>query len=95
MVEALFPEEVVVAEPVGEGGEGVGVSAVVDFAAVAAMANEFGALQEGEVFGDGGLRDAGVGGEGVDGLFAVAGEVFEEAAAGGVGEGAEDEMGGR
>ena len=93
MVEAFSPEEVVVAQPVGQGRESVGVGAVVDFATVAAVANEPGAFEDGEVFGDGGLGDAGVGSEGVDGLFAVLGEVFEEVSAGGVGEGAEDGIG--
>jgi hypothetical protein len=93
LVEALLPEGAVVAEPVGEGREGVGVCAVVGFAAVAAMLDEFGAFEEGEVFGDGGLGDAGEGSEGVDCLFAVEGEVFVEAASGGVGEGAEEGIG--
>ena len=93
MVEALLPEGAVVAEPVGEGREGVGVGAVVGFAAVAAMLDELGALEDREVFGDGGLGDSGEGGEGVDGLFAVQCEVFVEAAAGGVGEGTEEGIG--
>jgi hypothetical protein len=90
LVETLLPEGAVVAEPVGEGREGVGVGAVVGFAAVAAMLDELSALEDREVFGDGGLGDSGEGGEGVDGLFAVKGEVFVEAAAGGVGEGTEE-----
>jgi len=47
------------------------VGAVVGFAAVAAMANELGAFEDGEVFGDGWLGDSGVKGEGVDGGYDV------------------------
>jgi hypothetical protein len=66
------------------------LSAVVSLAPGAAVADELGALEYGEVLGDGGLGDAGVEREGVDGLLAVAGELLEDGAAGGVGEGAED-----
>ena len=93
MVEAVAPEGAVVAEPVDHGSEGVGLGAVVGLAAGAAMVDEPGSFEDGEVLGDGGLGDAGVEGEGVDGLFALAGELFEERAAGGVGEGAEDVIG--
>ena len=58
------------------------------------MANELGALEYGEVLGDSGLRDAGAAGESVDGLLAVAGELFEDRPAGRVGEGAEDVIAG-
>jgi hypothetical protein len=70
------------------------LGSVVGFAAVAAMANEFGAFEDGEMFRDGGLGDAGVKGEGVDGLFAGAGELLEEGSASGIGEGAKDAIGG-
>jgi hypothetical protein len=65
----------------------------VGFAAVAAVADQVGALEDGKVLGDGGLRDSGVAGEGVDGLLAVAGEFFKEGAAGWVSQGAKDGIG--
>ena len=68
------------------GARACGLGAVVGFASLAAMAHQFGAFEDDEVFGDGGLRDAGVAGEGVHGLLAIAGEALEEGAAGGVGE---------
>jgi len=61
LIQALLPEDAVVAEPIGEGREGVGVCAVVGFAAIAAMLDEFGALEDGEVFGAGRLGDSGEG----------------------------------
>jgi hypothetical protein len=67
----------------------------VSLASGAAMADEFRALEHGEVLGDGGLRDAGVTREGVNGLFAVAGEFFEDRPAGGIGESAKDVIAGR
>jgi len=92
-VEAVAPEGAVVAEPVDHGREGVGLSAIVGFASLAAMPHELCALEHGEVLGDGGLRDACEVSQCVDGLFALPRELFEEGAAGGVGESAKDVIG--
>ena len=66
-VETVAPKRAVEIEPVDHGGERIGLGAIVSFATLAAMANQLGALEYGEVLGDGGLRDAGVAGQGVDG----------------------------
>ena len=63
------------------------------FASFVAMADQLCALEDGQMLGDGGLGDAGIAGEGVDGLFALPGQLFEDGSAGGVGEGAEDVIG--
>ena len=60
-------------EPVDHGGEGLGVCAVVSFAALAAMPYEPGSLEHGEMFGDGGLRDARIECQGVDSQFSLPG----------------------
>ena len=76
-------------EPVGEWGEAFGTGLVDGAAAFAAMGDESATAENGEVLGDGGLRDGKAFGEGVDGGFA-AGELFEDGETGGVGEGLED-----
>ena len=45
------------------------------------------------MLGDGGLRDAGIASERVDGLFTLPGQLFEDGSAGGIGQGAEDVIG--
>jgi len=90
MIEPVLPESGIEVHPVGERGEGMGTGAVVGFAALVAMADEMCALEDDEVFGDGGLGDAGASGQGVDSLFAVARESFKDGPAGGVGESFEE-----
>ena len=90
MIEFVAPEDAVVVEPVDHGHQCVGTGAIVSFAAGTTVVYEFGALEDGEVLGDRGLGDAGLAGERVDGLLAVAGELLEDGSAGGVGERAED-----
>lgn len=80
-------------EPVDHGGQGIGLRVVVRFASVAAVAYQLCALEHGQMLGDRGLGDSGIASEGVDGLLAVASQVLEDGAAGGVGESAEDEIG--
>ena len=50
-------------------------------------------LQHSQMLGDGGLRDAGIASERVDGLFTLPGQLFEDGSAGGIGQGAEDVIG--
>lgn len=92
-VEAVAPKRAVEIEPVDHGGEGIGLGAIVSFATLAAMANELGALEYGEVLGHSGLRDACVAGQGVDCHFALTGEPLKKGATGGIGEGAKDGIG--
>ena len=88
-VEAVAPECAVEMEPVDHGGQCIGLGAIVSFASLAAMPYQPGALEDGEVLGDSGLRYAGVARQCVDGLLAVAGELLKNGAAGGMGK-AED-----
>lgn len=86
MIEAVVPEGTVLAHPVDEGSEGLGLSAVVGFTALAAVTHEAGAFEDGEMLGDGRLGDAGRGSQGMHSLLTVAGEPLEEGPAGGIGE---------
>jgi hypothetical protein len=92
-VETFTPEGTVVIEPVDHGGERIGLGAVMGFASFVAMADQLGALEHGQMLGDGGLGDSGVAGEGVDGLLAGPRQFFEDGSAGRVGESAEDGIG--
>jgi hypothetical protein len=88
------PEEAVIVEPVVDRAKWLGVKVVVAVATDAVFANEASAAEKAKVLGDGG---AGYGEGACDlpgGLMAVAEEV-EYGAAGGVGQGAEDGIGGR
>ena len=89
-IETFAPEGAVEIEPLRDRRQRIRLGAIMSFAAGAAMAHELGALEHGEVLGDSRLRYAGKESEGVDGLFAAAGEVLEDGAAAGVGESAED-----
>ena len=60
------------------------------FASVAAVANQFGVLQDAKMFRDGRLRHARVSCQRVDCLFAIGGEAFEDGSTGGVGQGFEN-----
>jgi hypothetical protein len=76
-------------QPVDKRGEALGSGGVIGVAAMVAGLDEAGIAEDGEVLGDGGLGDAGVGGEVADGERTVAGQALEEGSAGGVGEGVE------
>jgi len=65
----------------------------VSFASFAAMPDQFGSLENCQMLGDGRLGDAGVTRQCVDGAFVVAGQLFKDGAARGIGEGAEDVIG--
>jgi hypothetical protein len=88
--ESTLPEGTVVADPIDQGREGSRLRAVVGFASFTAMANESGAFESGEMFGDHGLRDAGALGQGMHGLLAVAGETLEDSPSRWVGESFEE-----
>ncbi len=83
------PSAAVHVHPVDERGEALGSGGVVGVAAVMAGLDQGGIAEDAEVFGDGRLGDAGVGGEVADGEGAMAGQALEDGAAGRVGEGVE------
>ena len=76
-------------QPVDKRGEALGSGGVIGVAAMVAGLDEVGIAEDGEVLGDGGLGDAGVGGEVADRERAVASQALEEGSAGGVGDGVE------
>jgi hypothetical protein len=94
MIESFLPKAAVVIHPVEQRGECAGLGGVVGLAPAVSGADEAGVFEDTEVFGDGGLGDAGGVGEHADGLFAVAAEAFEEGATGGVGKRFEEGVGG-
>ena len=62
-------------------------------AAISAVPHQLRALQHGEVFGDGRLRDTGIACKRMDGLLALTDHLLEEGTSRGVGQGAEDVAG--
>ena len=80
-------------EPVIHGEQGLRVEMIEAVAAGAVFADEAGAAKQAEMFGDGGAGYGEGAGNFAGGLIAAAKEV-KHGAAGGVGEGAEDEVGG-
>lgn len=63
------------------------------FAALMPMAHKLGALQYGQMFGDGRLGDPGAAGQRMDRLFAISRQPLENCPARRVGEGFEDGIG--
>ncbi|OJY04498.1 MAG: hypothetical protein BGP04_03680 [Rhizobiales bacterium 62-17] len=94
LIEPAFPEAGHLAGPVDQRGEGAAVGAVVGEAAVLAVAHQAGLFQNPKVLGNGGLRDAGLGRQGTDRLFALAAQPLENGPPGWVGEGSKEEVGG-
>ena len=92
-VKTVAPESAVEMKPVDHGGQRIGLSAIVRFAPLAAMPYQPGALEDGEVLGDGGLRHTRVARQCVDGLLAVAGELLKNGATGWIGKGTKHRIG--
>lgn len=88
-IKFVLPEGAVVVDPVHQWGESFRPGLVVALSALAAIANQPGPLQSGQVLGNHRLRYARVLSQSVDGEFAVAGEPLEDGPAGGVGESSE------
>ncbi len=93
MIETVVPEGSVNTHPVEHRFQGLRLGAVVGLAAGAPVAHQPSVLQDPQVLGHCGLRHAGPGSEGAHVLFAVAGEVLEDRATGGVGESSENVIG--
>jgi len=87
------PENAVIVEPLVNGAKRLGVETVIAVAADAMFLDEARAAEQAEMFGDSRARDGEGAGDLAGGLLAAA-EQVEDGAAGGVGEGAEDGVGG-
>jgi len=85
-----MPEAAVVTHPVHQRCERSRLSAVMGLAALAAVANQLGTLQSGQVLRNHGLRDTRAFGQSANGLVAVACQPFEDSSPGRIGEGLED-----
>jgi hypothetical protein len=83
-----LPEVAVLIEPGIDGAERLGIELVDAVTAFAVFADEVGATQKAEVFGDGGAGDREGSSDGSGGL-AAATEKIEHGAAGGIGKGLE------
>jgi len=81
-IQFALPKGTIVADPVYERCESFGPGVVVSLAPVAAIANQPGTLQSGEVLRNHRLRDTGALGQSVNRLFAVAGQPFVDGSAG-------------
>jgi len=90
----VFPKLAGFDDPAGGVDHGAGVEAAAVNASLFAARDEAGALEDAQVARDGGGADAVGGGEVADRGFA-AGELADDAAADGIGEGLEDGVEGR
>src|SRR5690606_5983225 len=88
--EAFTPEDAVVAHPVGERIQTARLGAVVDIAALGALADEAGLLQALEMLGDCTLRDTAAAGQFHDGDLVGIDNALEHGPPRGIGKGAHD-----
>ena len=84
------PERFLLRDPVGERRETFRLGAVVGVAACLALADEAGEAERLQVLRDGGLGNAGGGGQFDDGRLAFPRQTLEDGAAGRIGKSAED-----
>lgn len=90
MIKSALPEGTIVADPVRERRESFRSGSVMGLAPVAAIANQPGTLQSGQVLRNHWLRHTRALRQSVNGLLAVASESLEDGPASRIGEGLEE-----
>jgi hypothetical protein len=81
-IESVAPEGALETHPVDQGRQALRLNAVMGLSSLVAVAYQAGELQDGQVFGHRGLRNARMAGQHPHGLLAVADQPFKKSPGG-------------